>query len=117
MERGGEPIYRNNHHVFFERRDYKTPTERRVRNLGAFIIRANAVDHRELHANVPPPPKPDHDQLCDLYNFMQERIYDVEELDGLEWGIVWANDRRLYLLEENLEDQWNYLSGAYRHGE
>jgi hypothetical protein len=109
-----EPVMMNNHHVFFTRREYKTPIERHVRNLGAFIIKANAVDHQEMHIQVPPPPKPDHDQLCDLYNFMQERNYNIENLDGLAWGIVWANDRKLYLLEENLDQQYYYLSGDYR---
>ena len=109
-----EPVMMNNHHVWFERKHYKTPIERHVRNMGAFIIRANAIDHRELHANVLPPPKPDHDQLNDLYQFMQEHTYQLEGTEGLEWGIVWANDRRLYIVEENLTQQYDYLSGDYR---
>ena len=104
----------NSHHVWFERRKWTTPIERRVRNMGAFIIRVNAVDHQELHAYVPPPPKPSSEQLHDLYQFMQEHNYDIENLDGLAWGIVWANDRRLYDIEENLEQQYNYCSGDYR---
>lgn len=114
MSYEGEPVARNSHHVFYERRNYKAPIERQVRNLGAFVISANVVDHQELHANVPPPPKPHFEQLHDLYQFMQEHVYQVEGLDGLEWGIVWANDRKLYTLEENFENQWNYLSGEYR---
>ena len=114
MYERGEPVMLNNHHVFSERRNFKTPIERQVRNLGAFIIRANAVDHQEMHCNVPPPPKPNHEQLHDLYDFMQERNYNTEELDGLMWGIVWANDRHLYALEENLDNQYFYLSGDYR---
>lgn len=109
-----EPVMYNRHHVFFTRIEYKTPIERQVRNLGAFIVYANAVDHQEMHVQVPPPPKPDHEQLCDLYNFMQERNYNIEKLDGLAWGIVWAQDRRLYLLEKNLDQQYYYLSGDYR---
>lgn len=114
MHERGEPVMLNNHHVFFTRREYKTPIERQVRNMGAFIIRANAVDHQEMHIHVPPPPKPDHDQMHDLYQFMQEHNYNLEALDGLAWGIVWANDRRLYDVEENLEGQYYYLSGDYR---
>jgi len=33
MSERGEPVMRNNHHVFFERNNYKTPIERRVRNV------------------------------------------------------------------------------------
>jgi hypothetical protein len=109
-----EPVMYNNHHCWFERKNYKTPIERRVRNLAAFIIKANAVDHRELHVAVSPPPKPSSDQLHDLYQFMQEHAYQLEGTEGLEWGIVWANDRRLYNIEENLTKQYDYLSGDYR---
>ena len=109
-----EPVMRNNHHVFFTRAEYKTPIERRVRNMGAFIIKVNAVDHQEMHIHVPPPPKPDHEQLHDLYNFMLEHAYSADGLEGLEWGIVFANDRRFYTLEENLDNQFFYLSGDYR---
>jgi hypothetical protein len=115
MERmGREPVMRNNHHIFFTRAEYKTPIERNIRNMGAFIVRVNAVDHQEMHHFVPPPPKPDHEQLHDLKQFMQEHTYELEGLEGLEWGIVWSNDRKLYTLEENLENQHYYLSGEYR---
>lgn len=109
-----EPIMKNNHHVWFTRREYKTPIERKVRNMGAFIIRVNAVDHQELHANVPPPPKPAPEHLHDLYQFMQEHDHSHEQLDGIGWSIAWANDRRLFDLEESLTEQLNYLSGDYR---
>jgi hypothetical protein len=110
----GEPIMRNRHHVWFTKREYTTPIERQVRNMGAFILDVNAVDHKEMHVYVPPPPKPDHDQFHDLYRFMQEHQYTLSGTEGLEWGIVWANDRRLYDIEESLTNQHYYLSGDYR---
>lgn len=109
-----EPIMRNNHHVFWRRNEYKTPIERRVRNMGSFIIRVNAVDHQELHACVEPPPKPAPEQLHDLFRFMQEHNHTVEGLEGLEWAVAWANDRHLYELEDNMNQQLYYLSGDYR---
>ncbi len=114
MSHEREPVMRNSHHVFFERKNYTTPIERRVRNLGAFIIRGNAVDHQNMHLYVPPPPKPDGEQLHDLYKFMQEHTYQLEALEGLEWAIVWSNDRRIFPLEESLTEQHYYLSGDYR---
>lgn len=109
-----EPVAYDRHHVFWRRKEYRSPIETRVRNLGAFVVTVNVIDHRELHANVPPPPKPDCEQLHDLYQFMQDRAYQLEGLEGLEWAIIWSNDRRLYDLEENLDSQYHYLSGDYR---
>lgn len=111
MERHGEY---NNHHVWSPKCEFKTPVERRVRNLGGFVVRGLITDHKELHANVDHPPKPTPEQLHDLYNFMQEHAYKIDGLEGLEWGICWANDRKLYELEDNLEQQHLYISGDYR---
>lgn len=81
--------------------------------MGAFIIRVNILDHRELHAHVPPPPKLVADEYHDLYNFMQEHAYNLEGVEGLEWAIAWSNSRRLYDLEENLGQQYLYLAKDY----
>lgn len=103
-----------NHHINWRRKDYKTPHEKLYRGLAGLVLPIHRPIHNQLHAEVPPPPKPDPEQLHDLYQFMQEHNYDVENLDGLAWGIVWANDRRLYDIEENLDSQYHYLSGDYR---
>jgi len=103
----------DNHHAIFYRRWYKTPHEKLYRGLAGLVLPIHRPIHNQLHAEVPPP-KPDPEQLHDLYQFMQEHNYDVENLDGLAWGIVWANDRRLYDIEENLDSQYHYLSGDYR---
>lgn len=109
-----EPVAYDRHHIFWEKRRYTTPIEKRVRNMGAFIIRMNLVDHRELHANTFPPPKLAQEEYHDLYNFMQEHSYELNGTEGLEWGLIWAQDRRIYELEENLEQQLFYGSGDYR---
>lgn len=99
----------NNHHVFWEKKSYTTPIERRVRNMGCFVIRMNITAHQELHANVSPPPKPEPQHLHNLYNFMQEHTYELSGTEGLEWAIVWANDRKEYELEDNLMEQLYYI--------
>lgn len=46
------------HHVYSERRWYKTPLEKYVRNHFGMLVPMYLQPHRELHANTPPPPKP-----------------------------------------------------------
>lgn len=104
---------RNNHHAWFPRREMKTPIERRIRNMGAFITNSLVSNHNELHANTPPPPKLTSEQYHNLYNFMQDHTYEMGSLEGLEWAIVWSNDRKLYELEDNLLQQHYYLSGQH----
>ena len=51
----------NKHHVFFPSYEYQNKLDRRMRNLGLFVIRMHLPVHNELHANVPPPPQISHD--------------------------------------------------------
>jgi len=51
----------NKHHVFFPSYEYQNRLDRRMRNLGLFVIRMHLPVHNELHANVPPPPQISHD--------------------------------------------------------
>lgn len=51
----------NKHHVFFPSYEYQNKLDRRIRNLGLFVIRMHLPVHNELHANVPPPPQISHD--------------------------------------------------------
>ena len=109
-----EPVLYTRHHALWERRSYKTPIEKRVRNMGMMIVSLNGVDHQMLHINVPPPPKPNPDQLHDMYQFMQEHANTAQGLEGIEWMLIFANDRRMFDLEENAEQQLFYGSGDYR---
>ena len=82
--------------------------------MGMMIVSLNAIDHQMLHINVPPPPKPNPDQLHDMYQFMQEHANTAQGLEGIEWMLIFANDRRMFDLEENAEQQLFYGSGDYR---
>lgn len=55
------------HHAIFERCAYKTPTEKKFREMGGMTIRLGNHQHKELHAHVPPPPKPNPDLMRDIY--------------------------------------------------
>lgn len=51
----------NRHHIWYERRHYNTPTLRRLRNLGGFVVPTVIFDHRDMHHKMPPmkiPSKP-----------------------------------------------------------
>lgn len=51
----------NRHHVFWPGYEYQNRTDRRMRNLGVFVIRMHIPVHDALHENVPPPPRISHD--------------------------------------------------------
>jgi hypothetical protein len=53
---GDAACYRDRHHEYWPRRDYKRPLERKFR--GMFIKRMWRCQHNELHATTAPPPKP-----------------------------------------------------------
>ena len=51
----------NRHHVFWPSYEYQNKLDRRMRNLGLFVIRMHIPVHEELHENVPPPFRIGHD--------------------------------------------------------
>lgn len=106
-------IETNRHHVHWERNGYKTNIERRIRNMGAFVIKMEVPVHDSLHRHLPPPPKLRGDQYHDLYNFMQDRLYKDGTPEGLEWAIAWAEDRRLDEYKENVENQLFYVDMGF----
>lgn len=51
--------YISKHHLWFEKWKYKTPEDKLFRQFGAFVIKGVPLEiHKELHAQVEPPPKP-----------------------------------------------------------
>ncbi len=103
----------NLHHVFWERRAYKTPIEKLARNLGGLVIRVDIDNHNELHAVLPPPPKPPHEVLSDLVVYMREVGAGKDTLEGLEAASTWFDRMGLDDIANNLEWQHYYLSGEY----
>jgi len=53
----------NRHHVFWENRWYKGRVENEFRNHAGLVIPMNAQDHADLHYELRPPKKPNHDQM------------------------------------------------------
>ena len=48
----------NRHHIWHERKNYYTPTEKTLRGLGGFVLGIYAPAHRLLHAQMKPMVKP-----------------------------------------------------------
>ena len=47
----------NRHHIFWERGDYKTPVEKRLRAQRGAILKLHIPAHLELHHEIDKPPK------------------------------------------------------------
>lgn len=75
----GRKLYRaevSQHHAFFARRDYHTPLEKKFRQMGGSVVLLANQAHRELHANVEPPHKPNPDLMRDIYLHARTREYE-----------------------------------------
>lgn len=48
----------NRHHLYWPKRDYRSPTEKAFRSLPCNIVEMNVNDHRILHLVMEPPTKP-----------------------------------------------------------
>lgn len=81
----------NRHHIWYPRRDYKTPTERAFRSLPCFIVWLDVEAHKLLHVHQRPPSKPKHDEMVAAIDrhkqqacacYAGERIDQIERLFG-----------------------------------
>lgn len=101
----------NRHHVFFQRRKYKTGAERRLRNNPAFVIPMDVGIHQDLHANVVTPPKPDASLIHGILNNLENNqhrglldgvLFTIDYLDGIE-------TKTAQRLSMNLQKQLGFL--------
>lgn len=109
----------NNHHVFFEKRWYKSQAEHRFRNLGGLVLPMHIPVHDELHANVPPPPKPTpafREQITeyahgDYHDGQLEAFFNIAHFIGDVANTSWSTERaqEAYTLHENLMAQAEFI--------
>ena len=96
----------NNHHVWFQRRSYKSPIERAFRNHNGFIIPTPVTAHNNLHANLYPPPKPHRELMMGILSNLEE--YNLANpLDGIEATIDFLETGRI---RKHLIQQLGYLT-------
>lgn len=56
----------NRHHIWYERKNYFTVSEKTLRNLGGFALDIYAPAHRLLHAQMKPMVKPSRYMIDDI---------------------------------------------------
>lgn len=65
----------NKHHLAFERRQYKSPTEKAYRESACMKVAACVCKHVELHAMYLPPQKPD---IHTMHDVIQGDVAPIE---------------------------------------
>lgn len=72
------PHYATNlHHNSWRKKDYPSEFDKRYRNMPGMVLRLTIGTHRDLHANVEPPKKPNPNLMRGIYNYNQR--LDVED--------------------------------------
>jgi len=82
--------------MLWTRREYRTNTEKKTRQHGAFIYRAATANHRLLHHELEPPVKPEPDALAEMRSLARFGLGEV--MMWLEHPIVEHFDRQLSIL-------------------
>ena len=105
---------RDRHHLFFERHDYRQKPLAVLRRL----VVADSVDrawHKELHANVGPPPMPSRPLAHNILNHLEEHAY-TQPLDNAFTTVdylVKVGSPDTLAIAENLQAQLAYLVRGY----
>lgn len=73
----------NTHHIMSigygrGRQEYLTPFEKKFRNMGGLLVRTALRPHRELHANVGTPIKPNPNLMRDMYRAARNMEFDSQ---------------------------------------
>ena len=70
----------NKHHIWFERRRYRSPLDKQFRQYGGFVVPTLVEVHNELHAQVRPPLKPSPDLMRAVLSHLGEFDGDHEKI-------------------------------------
>lgn len=123
MERGVN-MPRDMHHVWYPRRDHKTPTDKRLRYHGNFGVIGPQPWHRELHANVMTPPKLPHNVAHYLIEHIDGLHLPVGSTHGIDAAVEFFRELRdcekpemsdlAHVAFEALSQQVYYLKGHHQ---
>jgi hypothetical protein len=115
----------DNHHVYWPKRHYHTPLEKRMRMHKGFIIPTRIDYHRDLHSHLTPPEKPSHQMIGHLLDYVGNYHPDDGRTDTIELAIDYFDIRTGDLsteiadlsrnIVENLRQQLIYIRGEH-HG-
>ena len=103
----------NRHHSFFNRAWYRTPILRRLRSHPLMVTEMCVDVHKDLHANIPPPPKPSPDlavgALCLLNDMKEEGTDQVSAHIELSEYFLSGNTHTARRIGDNLLRQTVYI--------
>lgn len=102
----------NIHHLFWMRRDYKDSVGRTFRNQKGLMIPTPVDLHRNLHANLSPPPKPRRDLMLGAISVLSD-YSGSDRLYGLNSMIDYFDSKsqpEAPRIAEHLIEQLGYLT-------
>ena len=83
----------NKHHLHWEAREYKrNGILNRLRDHQGMIIPMNLYDHRELHADLKPTPKPTSQQAEELLSHLGRYDPTAERIDYIDMAVNYMRD-------------------------
>lgn len=84
----------NRHHTFWEKREFrKNGILNRLREHQGFVIPMDLFDHRELHRDVSPPPKPTLQQAEELLGHIGRYDDQSERIDYIDMAVAFLSDK------------------------
>lgn len=111
----------DNHHVFWQRKWYRTPLEKVLRSHRGLVVPLHRGVHKELHAEVLPPPKPKSFLIMGALEFLES--VPITTLDNppelctaLSEHFLGQDGKMAQKIGENLVAQQVYIAEGYYHG-
>ena len=107
----------NCHHLFWQRANFKTPLEKQLRNHRLLKTPLYVDVHKDLHADLPPPPKPNAELICGMLLVLNElEPVPRPEIDAtlaLSEFCLERDDRTAKRIGHHLLAQAVYLTEGY----
>jgi hypothetical protein len=100
----------NNHHLWWERKNYYTKREKQLRGLAGFIVPTTVYCHQLLHAQMRPMVKPSFAMQGDIIDFASE----IERTDRFNIPSATADWLELQH-EEHSSDEYAYRALRLAH--
>lgn len=91
----------NRHHIWFNRKNFYTPSDKKLRNLGGFALDIYAPAHRLLHAQMKPMVKPTR-WIADMIIDFAESVHQDTRFDVLEQTAGMLISEPFYTYDENM---------------
>lgn len=119
-ERGSNTVERgyNRHHCLWARNHYKTSLEKALRNHDGLVVPLLVPIHRELHAHIDPPPKPDKRLIMGSLEFLDDLLLSTltNEPDTIRAYSEYLFEQKMGLatrIGKNLVRQLVYIDRGY----